>query len=423
MADELKEGFNPETHRMLDDGKSWVPKTYEGQLVGTSRKEIEKYNALVDRVVAANPGMTPQKAFDQIFEITQELRRSVSFLESEEVEEAGRKMVHNRQRISALVKLNLATEEQREELGKINAVFDGTVSDVVAVTGEAPALIRENIDSLLVSLVAEDISQAKEILINGPLVLGFTETNDPRIPNERVRQFLSETFGLPNIRRAMIGKITKDDQWLILTIERTNDIIGRGLAQGHTTAHSLVLAKSKDDYLEVEKLLEGVSSPDLLKHVYKVRATAGVKSGFHTIDIHSWGVEKSSDYDYLENCGLESEEDKMRACILGVIAHEVSHRYMGQLPKTALPEYQKIIDGETIPSRKKYVSDYVLRHAEVYGTAEPELLDEDLADSVKIYATNPRFLEQKFPERFAFIKKYLPFVKAGGVVDFARANN
>lgn len=64
MEGEL-EKFDPKKHRMLEDGKSWVLKEApEGDWVPAEAK-IE-YPRLVNRVVAANPGMSPQQAIERI---------------------------------------------------------------------------------------------------------------------------------------------------------------------------------------------------------------------------------------------------------------------------------------------------------------------------------------------------------------------
>jgi hypothetical protein len=70
--------------------------------------------------------------------------------------------------------------------------------------------------------------------------------------------------------------------------------------------------------------------------------------------------------------------------------------------------------------RSTYVSGYVNKHAEVYGTNPYVLMQEDFAESLRIYATNPQWLQSHFPDRFALIQHHLPFLKPGIILDFVK---
>ncbi len=115
--------------------------------------------------------------------------------------------------------------------------------------------------------------------------------------------------------------------------------------------------------------------------------------------------------------GLKAEEDGMRAYIFGTVAHEVAHRCEAQMSRGDFEEYHLIIKEETVPQRSKFVSDYVLRHSEVYGSNEQILFKEDFAEAVRIYTTNPDYLKTNYPRRFDFIEQNFPFIKPGGVID------
>jgi hypothetical protein len=163
-------------------------------------------------------------------------------------------------------------------------------------------------------------------------------------------------------------------------------------------------------------IFEDGSSLTSLRHLYKVRADDGNPRGYALIRLRSFGVEKMEDFDYLSDLNL-SEKDKMRAYILGTIAHKVAHRYEQQLSFQGLADvYLQIIDTEASEKRTRYVSDYVLRHEKVYNTNLFTILREDFAETVRIYVTNPNYLEKYYPQRFSFIQTHFPFIKPNGVI-------
>ena len=61
MGEKL-EGFDPTKHRILEDEKSWVNK--EIPKWDFEPMEVKhQYNEFVDRVVAANPDLSPQQTY------------------------------------------------------------------------------------------------------------------------------------------------------------------------------------------------------------------------------------------------------------------------------------------------------------------------------------------------------------------------
>lgn len=331
-----------------------------------------------------------------------------------------RLLVRDRNRLSALRDLHLAKEEDFTELEKLHADFQAAVTTVVNRTGEEPATAARDIDSALLLGVAQSLHEATEILIEGPIITGFEGTQDPSLSNKQVLDFLKAAFGETTLRKARLGRVTKDDLYMIYRntekdehVNQGNELLNRGLARWE---HGQLASETREAYMEAAKYLEGVDDIAKLRHLYKVRASAGFSGGYGTIDLHSFGIEQPQDFDYLANLPL-SDEDKTRVYILGTLSHEVAHRYQKQLAEEALTQYGQIITEETDPSRPKYVSDYVHRHQEVYGSSGDTLLGEDLAESVRIYTTNPDFLKEHYPRRFAFIEQNMTFVKAGSVIE------
>jgi hypothetical protein len=408
------ENFDPEKHRMLEDEKSWA--SIDAVKLRWFPEELRsQYNQLVDSVISANPDLSPQQASDKIFELEKKYGREFFSIVRSNYGPNGQSVVERR-RLSQLEELNLLTEEEKITLNDLRENFDKIVADIAEATGDDPEEIQKNIDSMFLNNIAKDLIEAKEMMVNGPIVEGFEETQDPRIPNITVREFMKDTFTLKGLTKAKVARVNKDDEYMFVdtntNIDKMSELIKKGLLHWSDRGGHMIV-NSKEEYLQAEMFLEEVDNPNELKHTFKLRAHAGDE-----IRLKSFGVEKSEDFDYLADIGLESEEDRMRAYILGVIAHEVAHQYEHQLENNFFDEYREIMTEEVAPEkRSKFVTDYVLKHSEVYNSGEQEIFQEDFAEAVRIYTTNPDYLIKNYPRRFAFIEQNFPFIKAGSVVE------
>jgi hypothetical protein len=421
------EGFDPAKHKMLEDKKSWVNKeTYNFLLSEYLPKKVEsqevknQYNEFVDRIVAANPDLSSQQAYDKIQEL--EEKYSPKFFGTIYNEN----LVFERERLSQLEELNLATEE-KQTLEQLKLDFARITAEIAEATGDNPEKIKKNLDTILTNYknIARDLFEAKEIMVGNPIVEGFEETQDVHIPNDSIREFLKNTFTPQALREAEIGRIEKDDKYLIMTTSRMdaqrNELKTRGLVVEFSG--NMLLAENREKYLQAEMFLEEVDDPSQLKHTFKIRSSSGESYDFANILVRSFDFSKPEDFDYLTTAGLESEEDQMRAYILGTIAHEITHRYETyqirlQIQSRIFEEYKQILEEEIAPQlRPKFVSDYVFKHFEIYKSNEEILSNEDLSETVRLYTTNPGYLKNNYPRRFSFIEKNFPFIKAGGVIE------
>ncbi len=330
------------------------------------------------------------------------------------------RMFRERNRLLALKDWHLADEEDVKTLEQLQTDFQNAIDTVSNRTGEDPTVVAKNIDSALLCGVAQNLHEAVEILIEGPIITGFETTQDPSFSNQQIGTFLKFAFGEPALRRARIGQITKDDLYIMYKnnqknehILQGNELCDKGLIHWD---HGWLAAETKGAYLQAELYLEGIDDPSKLQHLYKIRASTGSSNGYETIDLHSFGIEQPEDYEYLRYLPLD-RDGKMRAYMLGTLSHEVAHRCQKQLTEESLAGYRQIITEEVGPDRSKYVSDYVRRHKEVYGSSDDMLLGEDLAEAVRIYTTNPDFLKNHYPRRFVFIAQHMPFIKPGSVVE------
>ena len=421
MGEKL-EGFDPTKHRILEDEKSWVNKEVPKRDMGP--KEVkDQYNGFVDKVRTTNPDLSSQQAYDRILEL--EKKYDHQFFGITYSDDPNKQLVFERKRLSQLEELNLLTDDEKQKLEQLRNNFDRVIAEVAEATGDDPAEIQKNLDTALTYDVAKDLLEAKEIMISGPIVDGFEETQDARIQNADIREFLKAAFTPEALRKAKVGRIEKDDKYLMIRAhkrdkdtEEGNELVARELVQWDA---GMLLAKDKENYLQAEMFLEGVDDPSKLKHTFKIRATAGDSSGFHKIQLRSFGVEKPTDFDYLADTGLDSEEAQMRAYILGTIAHEVAHRYENQLGRKFFEEYKQVLEEEVAPqARPKFVSDYVVKHSEMYGSDEQLFLREDFAETIRIFTTNPDYLRTHYPRRFAFIEQNFPFIKSGSVIEAVR---
>lgn len=386
-----------------------------------TEKNDTQYDNLVKRIIVANPGLTEHATREKIKALEEKYGRK--FYGVIYSDEPNKKLVFERKRLSQLEELNLLTEEEKLELERLRNGFVHAVAEVSKATGEDIDKIQEKIDNLLTSGIAEGLFEAKEIMIGGPIITGFGETEDPCIPNSIVSEFLRDTFTLAGLRKARVGKITKTDEYFIFGtsndesyVKRTNTLTERGLVRrGYG---GMLIAEDWESYIQAEMFLENTDDPKMVQHTFKLRAGTAYNSGFNRINLGVAVVESSKDFDYLTTIAVDSEEDKKRAYILGSIAHEMAHLYEPQAEKKIFEEYQQIIDEETAPEkRKRFVSDYVMRHSEIYKSDESGILKEDFAESVRIYTTNPDYLMSSYPRRFAFIKKNFSFIKPGSVME------
>ncbi len=413
------EGFNPEQHRFLENGKSWVAKSVP-EFDFTPMEVKFQYNELVDKVTAANPGLTAQQASEKIWEA--EKKYDHRFHGIHYAEDPNRRLVTERNRLAAMADLNLANKEDRQQLKELRSSFNGIVQEVIDKTGDPNETVSRDIDSVLLCGIATDLFEARDIMVEGPIIRGFEETEDPKISNELVRKFLKDTFGMAAVRRARVGRISKDDRYLIYRsysndrhTEEGNELLRQGVASWGEGG--MIVTQDKEHYLRAEIYLEKAEDPDKIQHLYKIRATAGDSNGFLQIQLHSFGVEKSADFDYLSGIPLEEESDKLRAYILGTVAHEIAHRYEDQIPKQVFDRYRELMQQETTPQREKYVTDYVLKHEKVYGSNPDLLFDEDFAEAIRVYTTNAEYLKNNYPGRFQFIKDNFPFIRENGVTE------
>lgn len=405
--------FDQSIHRLSEDGKSWILKETPSGMFESHNltKERESYNELVDRVSTINPDLSPQQAMEKIAEAERTFDYRFFGITY------GNTIVRRRNQLAAYNAINVISPEDRLELANVQQEFDKTTTEIIKQTGDSQEQVKKSVDSLLDVGIATNFHEARNILIEGPVIKGFEETQDQKLSNKDVGDFLKETFGEKTLRLAKVGMVIKDDMYVMNPgqgderMKLGNTLIDRKLV---SWSSGMLLANTKEDYIQAEMALEGVTDPLQLKHTYKLRATSGSISGFDRINLRSFSLEKSTDYDYLASIDVTTEEDRMRAYILGTIAHEIAHRYEGH--EKVSTEYKKIADEEIIPERMKYVSDYVDRHHQIYKSNEATLLGEDFAETVRIYTTNSIYLQEKYPRRFAFIAKSFPFIKPDTVV-------
>lgn len=381
----------------------------------------KKYEDFVLKVKEVNPEISEEQAVAKIFEI--EEKYDYSFFWMQYNKAGTRELVIDKKRLLALGELNLLDEKEKEQLELIQNDFDKIVSEISLLTGEAKESCELYLDKILSSGFAEDVKEAKDILANGPKIKGFEETKDIKIPNKKISEFLENSFGKDVLRKSSIAFIDKDDKWLIKCddMDKANELVKKFNIDLHDGTN-LLIAENEEDYKKAEMYLEGVENENDLKHLYKLRATAGSESGFAKIDLHSFGVEKSDDFDYLkEHELLTSEDQKKKAYILGTIGHEVAHKIepRGKEDPIKFNEYKKITEEEQAGD-KTFVSDYVRRHKDLYNSNEHSILREDFAEAVRVYLTNSDYLKTKYSQRYKFIKDNYSFVKENSIVEILK---
>lgn len=134
------------------------------------------------------------------------------------------------------------------------------------------------------------------------------------------------------------------------------------------------------------------------------------------VDIYNHKYGDISQYKYLDNY---SEENKIRAYILGTIAHEIGgHHFCNKVLKLSeRKEYKEICKNE---ETDKSVTYYVEKHKK--GIFFGNIYDEDFSESMRRFVTDYDEFKNEFPKRARFIEKKFPEVAKNGIKDFIKSN-
>lgn len=85
--------------------------------------------------------------------------------------------------------LNILDEEGKKHFKIIKNNFNEVISDVSKLTGESPESCNKYLDKILFSGLVENLEEAKDVLVNGPKIKGFEETQDVKIFNKKSVNF------------------------------------------------------------------------------------------------------------------------------------------------------------------------------------------------------------------------------------------
>lgn len=393
----------------------------------TPKDVKQQYYELADKV-ASSKGMNLEEAASLIR--SAEKDNKFSFYGIKYGEGGFRGKLYLRRKLEAISAIGLASPEQRTKLDELRQEFQDSVQRVQEATSLQEQEVIALLEDVMLFIVTEDKNQLESILTTGPIIEGFTESRDYGLTDETVRSFLQAAFGTKELRDSKVGRVKKDDEYMLIipsnATESFNSMLQEMIAEGlirRSSAANMVIAETREAYKQVELRLEGKTEPSDLEHTYKIRASSGHTMGFSEIDFHSFAVERPEQFDYLEFLPL-TDDEKMRAYILGTIAHEVVHRWesaQGESGKSMRDQVSSFIAPQD--GKSTYVSSYVNKHAEVYGTDPYVLMQEDFAESIRIYMTNPEYLQARFPARFSFVQEHLPFLKPGIILDFVRTES
>lgn len=393
----------------------------------TPKDVKQQYYELADKV-ASSKGISPEEAVSLIR--SAEKDNKFSFYGMHYGGDGFRHKLYLRRELEAKSAIGLVTPEEQEELDQLRLEFQESVQRVQEATQLEESAVVVLLEDAMLFIVTENINQLESILTTGPIIEGFTESQDYQLTDETVRSFLQTAFGIEELRGSKVGRVKKDDEYMLIIPSNASDsfkdmlqeMISEGLIR-RSTAANMVIAETKDAYEQVELKLEGKTEPTDLDHTYKIRASSGHTMGFSEIDFHSFAVERPDQFDYLESLPL-TDDEKMRAYILGTIAHEVAHRWESSLGEDG-KDMRDQVSGFIAPQNgeSRYVSGYVSKHAKIYGTDQYVLMQEDFAESIRIFMTNPDYLQTHFPDRFGLVQQHLPFLKPGIILDFVKVES
>ena len=326
--------------------------------------------------------------------------------------------------IETLTHLGLISQASKgTALVKLSRSYDAAIAELKEKIDQAGTAAIE-FRKLFYDGVAGGIQEALKMIMAYPAVKGFEGSSDAaNIPDAAVKHFMLEAISEDIMRRLLIRKIGKHDCYYICKIndEDSKKLSEAGIRLGSVNGVNAV--RSQKEYEAAAMLLEGVDNPDQLTHVHNGMGTSGIAIGgsfkYSEIYMGNLSMKHYSSREYYEELEGFTEQEKKMSFMLGLLAHEVAHKYViysnDVLSRNILIDYEKETKDER--NDRPYVTDYVRWHKDIYKSSEALIIEEDLCETIHAYVVNPEYLEREFPARYTFIKKHLPFIKAGAAAE------
>jgi len=243
-----------------------------------NKYDSEFYHDLAKRVIDNNSQISSsQEATDRISQLESQFNVDLSYDDSEYEQRFGKmseqtKFIREWSRLSIMNQLNLLSDKEKTGFQKIEKQYDDLVKVIVDTTGKSRDEIQSDLTSLcyMRTLGIRNLDEVKEILIHGPLIKGFDESEEFHMGNQEVGDYLNNQFGTSLMRELKIAKITKDDLWQINFPETPEGIdIRNKLVVEHKLVKGLEtdVCDDKESYLKTAKILEGVDKEEDLTHI------------------------------------------------------------------------------------------------------------------------------------------------------------
>lgn len=384
----------------------------------TTQRVKEQYRFIVSQVMAVNPELqAPQAALEHIRATEGVYGARLFGVQLTDKATRLQTSVFNRKLLKLKADLHIASDEERQGLEDIEWTFS-IATDKLSRLRSMPVQEADNILMHVFNYRGlKSVDDAIERLTKGPKIEGFEKTDlfEFDFTNEELRTMLERSFGLNAILKSRLLEIAKVDGFPVLCrdVAFGNDCIPK---YGAKWEGGFLVLPDRKSYEDVEMQLEGVFDPKELQHSFKIRAGTDISGGFGTVKVYEFILEQPSHFDYLQGLPM-SDQDKMRAYFLGIIAHEVVHSMQAfGIDRSASDEYRALAAQEHSDTLgHKFVTQYVDRHHNIYKSNEHETLGEDFAEAVRIYLTNSDYLKQHFPRRYQFIQQNLSFVNENAI--------
>jgi hypothetical protein len=377
-----------------------------------------QYTALVPLFMEGNPGLSPQESLDRIVELERErsIRLFGAYLGDKATDQ--QRIVFDRPRLRLKDELNILSATERQRFMQIEAGFS-EASEILS--GKYGFSLQET-DSLLMGILymheVTGFQGAIDRIAKGPVIEGFVGENIFDISNEDVKTMLFSSFGNKALIQSRLMSIKRVGGFPMMCPDITT---GNRFVQDLNARWEggYLVFPTKEMYEQAAIELENRVDSALLDHTYKVRASIDVSGGISTVKVHEFVYERPSHFDYLIDLPF-GEQGKMRAYFLGIIAHEGVHALqeynMSDETKTA---YAELISDETAEFvGHQYVSSYVDRHKNLYGSKDKTILNEDMAEAVRVYLTNADYLRMHYPKRYEFIRVMFSYVQENAILSF-----
>lgn len=312
------------------------------------------------------------------------------------------------------------TREHKKTVNQLGVLIGGLISKTAAET-EADVLAVANTMMDFGRLRGVEVDQAAEIILGAPTISGYKPENDAGLTDETVKQFLLDTFGQRLLIETRMLQFKRLPGFLVCfsNYQGQYQKIAESCAIERVgESANFYVFPNRDEYEAGEAILEDVA-PSAIEHTYRRRAMSADTHRLEPVVIAEHSIELLEDFDYLQELPY-SDSQKRRLYILGSLAHEVGHGMIDS-KMINLSGYETAVELDRKTCGRQTSTIYAVEYEEKSLSTpdynnKAQFLVEDLCEAIRVYVTNPDFLQSVAPFRMEFVQSDVPLITAGSAL-------